>query len=482
MCCLTTEWKATASRCALDSQKQPSDRARRDALLADLRDKAAALHREYLTAGSANHLQIDRGLVEALHIKCSNTLIVPESTWFDSICKFVYEKLKNEDVFLAQFYQSAAYKKLLLELEFCGSAHGVGVESLDFEGSTLGGLNFETSSGDSNSADLAFEEEDEDAELAALATTAGSNSDDESVASGCGSRKRALDVGSTLFRHSRSHSDCTGIFSDPLRSAAAAAGGGGSGVQRSEHPPRAHSPLPFHGGVTVTASPHRPPRVQARIINTAILCDGQYAVYAIEVSVLLDVDVAAVSDGAATTTAGRVKSWHVYRRYSKFLELKKLLVKRSAAIARIPFPAKKTFQNTDRAVLEHRMVVLNEFLRLVCQRAEDNPDIHGVVREFLEPDTNDRKMHGGAVIKTVRQIIYNLSYFFGAYNLNTDDFLKNSLLYCNFSLLCDVIFWVLRHCRSRPSSTRSSRACAQSRICPTRWSAASPRSCSAADR
>lgn len=343
------------------------------------------MHREYLTSGSANYLQIDRGLIEALQIKCTNTNIVPECTWFDSICKFVYEKLKNEDVFLAQFYQSAAYKKLLLELEFCGSGHG-GVESLDFE-SSLGGLNFETSSGDSNSADLAFEEGDEDDELAALSAAAGSNSDDESVASG--RQMHSLDVGPTLFRHSRSHSDCTGIFSDPLRSTAASS-------TRSEHPPRAHSPLPFHGsarGVT-TAAAHQPQRVQARIINTAILCDGQYAVYAIEVSVLLD-------EAAVDGEAGRVKSWHVYRRYSKFLELKKLLVKRSVAIARIPFPAKKTFQNTDRAVLEHRMVVLNEFLRLICQRAEDNPDIHAVVREFMEPDTNDRKMHGGAVIKTV---------------------------------------------------------------------------------
>lgn len=379
------EWKTIATRCILKSQQQ-DNAAQRDALLAELRDKAAALHREYLTSGSTNYLQIDRGLIEALQIKCTNTLIVPENTWFDSICKFVYEKLKNEDVFLAQFYLSSAYKKLLLELEFCGSGHG-GVESLDFE-SSLGGLNFETSSGDSNSADLAFEEGDEDDELAALAAAGGSNSDDESVTSG--SQMHSLDVGLTLFKHSRSHSDCTGIFSDPLRSMAASS-------TRSEHPPRAHSPLPFHGGGshtgTATAA-HQPPRVQARIINTAILCDGQYAVYAIEVSVLLD-------EAAVDGEAGRVKSWHVYRRYSKFLELKKLLVKRSAAIARIPFPAKKTFQNTDRAVLEHRMVVLNEFLRLICQRAEDNPDIHGVVREFMEPDTNDRKMHGGAVIKTV---------------------------------------------------------------------------------
>lgn len=343
-------------------------------------------------AGSANFLQIDRGLIEALLIKTTNANIVPDGTWFESICKFVYEKLKNEDVFLAQFYQSAAYKKLLLELEFCRTDAGC---------ETAGLLEFETSSGDSNSADTPFEEEDED-ELTW-------NSDEEATTTTTTTKATInhplLDVSpaATSFKHSRSHSDCTGIFSDPLRAPAMSV----VSAARSEHPPRAHSPLPFSSSSSHNHPRQLPARIFARIINTAILCDGQYAVYAIEVSVMVD-----AADGGSeqpqqqpSSTIGvvnAVKSWHVYRRYSKFLELKKALVKRSAAVARIPFPAKKTFQNTDRSVLEHRMVVLNEFLRLVCQRAEDNPDIYAVVRDFMEPDTNDRKMHGGAVVKTVR--------------------------------------------------------------------------------
>lgn len=47
------------------------------------------------------------------------------------------------------------------------------------------------------------------------------------------------------------------------------------------------------------------------------------------------------------------------------------------------------------------MVVLNEFLRVICQRAEDNAEILAIVRDFMEPDTNDKKMHGGTVIRTV---------------------------------------------------------------------------------
>lgn len=297
---------------------------------------------------------------------------------------------------MAQFYQSAAYKKLLLELEFCRTEAGETV-GLDFE-SSLAGLNFETSSGDSNSADgVPFDGEDDGDDDAGQW-----NSDDEPSPGRSTISHPLLDVSapgsSSAFKHSRSHSDCTGIFSDPLRQSAA--------TTRSEHPPRAHSPLPFHSNAATDPlhQSQMPPRVFARIINTAILCDGQYAVYAIEVSVMVEQPSMPQHEQSANAqiVINKVKSWHVYRRYSKFLELKKLLVKCSAAVARIPFPAKKTFQNTDRAVLEHRMVVLNEFLRLVCQRAEDNPDIYAVVREFLEPDTNDRKMHGGAVVKTVR--------------------------------------------------------------------------------
>lgn len=48
------------------------------------------------------------------------------------------------------------------------------------------------------------------------------------------------------------------------------------------------------------------------------------------------------------------------------------------------------------------MTVLNEFLKIICTRADDNDDLHTILRDFLEPDTNDKKIHGGAVIRTVK--------------------------------------------------------------------------------
>lgn len=96
------------------------------------------------------------------------------------------------------------------------------------------------------------------------------------------------------------------------------------------------------------------------------------------------------------------KSWHIYRRYSRFLELKKTLAKRFPSVSRIPFPAKKAFQNTQRSVLEHRMSLLNEFLAIVC--LQNDEELHAIMRDFLEPDINDKKIHGGAVIRTVRTL------------------------------------------------------------------------------
>lgn len=47
------------------------------------------------------------------------------------------------------------------------------------------------------------------------------------------------------------------------------------------------------------------------------------------------------------------------------------------------------------------MIMLNEFLKTISMRADDNDELYAILREFLEPDTNDKKIHGGAVIRTV---------------------------------------------------------------------------------
>jgi sorting nexin-13 len=93
----------------------------------------------------------------------------------------------------------------------------------------------------------------------------------------------------------------------------------------------------------------------------------------------------------------------VYRRYKKFLELKNLLVRQFQYFKNIslPFPKKQTFHNTSRDLLERRMVILNEFLNIICIRAETDTLVLAIVLEFLEPDNDDRQIHGTKVVKSL---------------------------------------------------------------------------------
>lgn len=47
------------------------------------------------------------------------------------------------------------------------------------------------------------------------------------------------------------------------------------------------------------------------------------------------------------------------------------------------------------------MVILNDFLRVICDKAEHNDAMHFVILDFLEPDQDDREIHGTKVIKSI---------------------------------------------------------------------------------
>lgn len=367
--------------------------------LKQIRDKAYELYKRYLIPLSENYLQVDPGLVQVFLIKIKDTTVMPDSNWFDSICKYIYEKLKNEDVFLNNFYQSAAYKKLLLELE-------VNNETENESDLSLMNVNMESGS-DSNSGDILLDEDDEldfnPARSESNIKTASEKSKTIGTTYDLDGRKpslsnRLLEV--TVMKHARSASDCTEILKNvnsmsipELKRAAAMHSYSKSddeveGITRPSSSKSASGGYNRGGSVSSGESHSHTAKqkITAKIINTAINVDGQYAVYAIQVTVIEE---------------GRYKSWHVYRRYSKFLELKKYLSKRFPQLGKLPFPAKKAFQNTQRVVLEHRMGLLNEFLIMICNKAEHNEAMYSVIRDFLEPDTNDKKIHGGAVIRTV---------------------------------------------------------------------------------
>lgn len=320
----------------------------REEALRLLRNKASDLFRDYLAPTAPNLLNIDPGLIETLSIRIKNATITPDNTWFDSMCKYVYEKMKNEEIFLHNFYQSSAYRKLLLELEFC-SNQGESTE-LDPQ---ISHVNVDTGSAgsagsagsDSNSGDIQF---DEDFEMEIDVTKPATNDKDKALpsdsligttydlcvmpmlglAAAPQKSQNHLNVGT--FKHSRSHSDCTGLTQNIPEVNVALLQADASNVNKNRtnsagkasplasKPPEieAMSALPAINIATIDHSKYQQ-RLAAKIINTAINCDGQYAVYAIQVTVIED---------------NQHKSWHVYRRYSRFLDLKKLLVKRVSVV------------------------------------------------------------------------------------------------------------------------------------------------------
>lgn len=325
------------------------------------------IFQQYLDTSSSNALDIDTGLIETLNIRLNDITINPDPLWFESILKFVYEKLKNEEIFLTNFYRSSQYRKLLLELEFYSNYNIDG--EIDSTTATQLLNQCETGS-DTNSGDIAFDDDIDfisldgsdlmTLNLNATTTTTGSGSggsqkvspkhqttsketiekSEEAIGSELTAKTPDMSLLEVLSagvsKHYRSHSDCTGLVTqsiddiriEPLtkdtgrilpvkpmsdsidknKNDSTLAAGPATNIKSDNQADR----------VTLICPQHR---LSAKIINTAINCEGQFAVYAIQVTVIED---------------NQQKSWHVYRRYSRFLDLKKTLVKRVRLFYDIP--------------------------------------------------------------------------------------------------------------------------------------------------
>lgn len=254
--------------------------------------------------------------------------------------------MKNEDIFLTNFYQSSAYSKLLLELEFYSNS--TAESDLDSHISSTSST-FSHFDSDSNSGDIQFDDDnDSDAESFAAYQTSipsvqttlptekliGTTLDLSFLPIANNVHGKLLDVNTSHSKHFRSHSDCTGIVQNdneinittfqhissknsaltndnkakiaPVKST--------NDIERTNNANQLSNSSNNlkDNGDSLSSSKYQQ-RLSAKIINTAINCEGQFAVYAIHVTVIED---------------NQQKSWHVYRRYSKFLDLKKILVKR----------------------------------------------------------------------------------------------------------------------------------------------------------
>ncbi|XP_039747357.1 sorting nexin-13-like isoform X3 [Pararge aegeria] len=139
-----------------------------------------------------------------------------------------------------------------------------------------------------------------------------------------------------------------------------------------------------HSAISQSAKNMMSP-LSAYIIETALVQDKgrTFGIYAI-----------------AVTRASDNEVWHIYRRYSDFYDLHAAIKDKWPELGHLPFPAKKTFQNTSRSVLESRKRMLNNYLQSLTSISRDARYMTLLSMEylggFLSPEIQTER-HGNSI-------------------------------------------------------------------------------------
>ncbi|XP_059050081.1 sorting nexin-13-like isoform X2 [Achroia grisella] len=178
-------------------------------------------------------------------------------------------------------------------------------------------------------------------------------------------------------RHNRSRSDIVGNFAQKLMND----GAGPSSLISANTSNLSLS----HSEISKNAKNMMSP-LSACIIETAL---GQekgrmFGIYAIAVTRLSDNEV-----------------WHIYRRYSDFYDLHTSIKEKWSELGNLPFPAKKTFLNTSRSVLENRKKMLNIYLEKLSSLAQETRYMALLSEDylggFLSPAIQTEEKHNNAI-------------------------------------------------------------------------------------
>ncbi|KAK9685281.1 PX domain [Popillia japonica] len=104
---------------------------------------------------------------------------------------------------------------------------------------------------------------------------------------------------------------------------------------------------------------------------------------------------------------GYIEEWHIYRRYSDFYDLHNKIKDRFPDLSKLTFPGKKTFHNTDRAVLERRMRMLGSYMHTLCKDSIINTHggLKALLMTFLEQGEYDRANSGGPISHTIDTLV-----------------------------------------------------------------------------
>ncbi|CAF4774869.1 unnamed protein product [Pieris macdunnoughi] len=178
-------------------------------------------------------------------------------------------------------------------------------------------------------------------------------------------------------RHNRSRSDIVGNFAHKMLESVAV---GASSLSAGPSNSLSMSQTEISGRAKNYLSP-----LSAYIIETALVQDKgrTFGIYAIAVTRSSDNEV-----------------WHIYRRYSDFYELHSAVKDKWPELGNLPFPAKKTFQNTSRTVLENRKRMLNSYLQHLTSISRDSRYIAllspAYLGGFLSPEIQTER-HGNTI-------------------------------------------------------------------------------------
>ncbi|KAL1454884.1 hypothetical protein WDU94_009014 [Cyamophila willieti] len=150
------------------------------------------------------------------------------------------------------------------------------------------------------------------------------------------------------------------------------------------------------GSPTVTPCDANDFKLNAEIIETGLVNEKgkSFGIYALAVT--------------KEFRNGEKESWHIYRRYSDFYDLHQRIRDKFNDLGKLTFPAKKTFHNMDRSVLEFRMKMLNEYLEILLHNGllVSRPGLKSILLNFVEPGEYDKSFNG-QVTKTLENLMRN---------------------------------------------------------------------------
>ena len=120
-----------------------------------------------------------------------------------------------------------------------------------------------------------------------------------------------------------------------------------------------------------------------------------YAMYTIEVK--------------SVNNIGYVDLQKILRRYSDFYALHDKINSKYPSLAKIPFPSKKAFGNTDKSVLEKRKIMLDSYLKelLKPETLQDNPELVIYMTRFLDHTCSYESERQNSVIKNATNSMKN---------------------------------------------------------------------------